>query len=40
MNSLVKVDMHISNLREKIETNPKSPQLLKTVRGFGYTLVV
>ncbi|ACA83088.1 DNA-binding response regulator [Leuconostoc citreum] len=34
------VDMHISNLREKIETNPKSPQLLKTVRGFGYTLVV
>lgn len=34
------VDMHISHLREKIETNPKSPQLLKTVRGFGYTLVV
>lgn len=33
------VDMHISNLREKIENNPKSPQLLKTVRGFGYTLV-
>ncbi|KQB82599.1 response regulator transcription factor [Leuconostoc lactis] len=34
------VDMHISNLREKIETNPKSPVLLKTVRGFGYTMVV
>lgn len=33
------VDMHISNLREKIELNPKAPQLLKTVRGFGYTLV-
>lgn len=34
------VDMHISNLREKIETNPKSPVLLKTIRGFGYTMVV
>ena len=34
------VDMHISNLREKIEVNPKSPVLLKTVRGFGYTMVV
>lgn len=33
------VDMHISNLREKIETNPKSPEILKTVRGFGYTLI-
>lgn len=34
------VDMHISNLRDKIEANPKSPVLLKTVRGFGYTMVV
>lgn len=34
------VDMHISNLREKIECNPKTPKLLKTVRGFGYTMVV
>lgn len=34
------VDMHISNLREKIEANPKSPVLLKTVRGFGYMMVV
>ena len=33
------VDMHISNLREKVENNPKSPQILKTVRGFGYTMV-
>lgn len=33
------VDMHISNLREKIEANPKSPKVLKTVRGFGYTMV-
>jgi two-component system alkaline phosphatase synthesis response regulator PhoP len=30
------VDMHISNLREKIEQDPKHPLLLKTVRGFGY----
>ncbi|WP_407878680.1 response regulator transcription factor [Furfurilactobacillus entadae] len=30
------VDMHISHLREKIEVDPKHPQLLKTVRGFGY----
>lgn len=33
------VDMHISNLREKIETNPKFPEILKTVRGFGYTMI-
>ncbi|QSB50722.1 response regulator transcription factor [Leuconostoc falkenbergense] len=33
------VDMHICNLREKIETNPKSPEILKTVRGFGYTMI-
>jgi len=30
------VDMHLSNLRDKIETNPKDPMLIKTVRGFGY----
>lgn len=32
------VDMHISNLRDKIESNPKTPKILKTVRGFGYTM--
>jgi Response regulators consisting of a CheY-like receiver domain and a winged-helix DNA-binding domain len=32
------VDMHISNLRDKIESNPKEPKILKTVRGFGYTM--
>ncbi|GEO74633.1 DNA-binding response regulator [Levilactobacillus namurensis] len=31
------VDIHVSHLREKIEADPKHPQLLKTVRGFGYT---
>ncbi len=30
------VDVHIRWLREKIETTPSSPQLLRTVRGFGY----
>ncbi|HAT54472.1 MAG TPA: DNA-binding response regulator [Lactobacillus sp.] len=30
------VDMHVSHLREKIEPDPKHPQYLKTVRGFGY----
>jgi two-component system alkaline phosphatase synthesis response regulator PhoP len=30
------VDIHISHLRDKIETDPKNPAYLKTVRGFGY----
>ncbi|GEK29068.1 response regulator transcription factor [Furfurilactobacillus siliginis] len=30
------VDMHVSHLREKIEPDPKHPQYLHTVRGFGY----
>ncbi|MBM7708127.1 response regulator transcription factor [Enterococcus lemanii] len=32
------VDVHISHLREKIETDPKKPQYLLTIRGFGYKL--
>ena len=28
--------VHISNLREKIETNPRKPIYLKTIRGLGY----
>ncbi|KIX89953.1 PhoP family transcriptional regulator [Staphylococcus microti] len=32
------VDVHISHLREKLEDNPKQPQLIKTVRGLGYKL--
>jgi DNA-binding response OmpR family regulator len=32
-------DVHISNLRRKIERNPTSPQRIVTVRGFGYKLV-
>jgi DNA-binding response OmpR family regulator len=30
------VDVHIRHLREKIETNPKEPEFLLTVRGVGY----
>ncbi|WP_429970456.1 winged helix-turn-helix domain-containing protein [Fructilactobacillus sp. Tb1] len=33
------VDIHISHLRDKIEPDPKHPQYLKTVRGFGYHFV-
>ncbi|QSO48328.1 response regulator transcription factor [Alicyclobacillus mengziensis] len=32
------VDVHISHLRDKIELNPKSPDIIKTVRGVGYKL--
>lgn len=30
------VDMNISNLRRKIEENPKKPQYIKTLKGYGY----
>lgn len=30
------VDVHIGKIREKIEDNPKTPQIIKTVRGYGY----
>jgi len=30
------VDTHISNLRRKIERDPKSPEIVKTVWGIGY----
>lgn len=34
------VDIHIAKLRRKIETDPKTPKNLVTVRGAGYRLVV
>lgn len=34
------VDVHISNLREKIERNNKNPEYIITVRGFGYRFEV
>jgi DNA-binding response OmpR family regulator len=30
------IDVHIRHLREKIETDPKEPEFLFTVRGVGY----
>lgn len=33
------VDVHISTLREKLEINPKHPQLILTVGGLGYRVV-
>ena len=32
------IDVHIHNMREKLETDPKNPEYLLTVRGFGYRL--
>jgi two-component system response regulator RegX3 len=32
-------DVHISNLRRKLERDPGAPQRIVTVRGFGYKLV-
>lgn len=30
------VTVHVSRLREKVETDPASPRFVKTVRGIGY----
>ena len=32
-------DVHVSNLRKKIERDPTQPERIVTVRGFGYKLV-
>jgi two-component system phosphate regulon response regulator OmpR len=32
------VDIQVTRLRRKIETNPKAPRYLQTVRGVGYML--
>ena len=33
------IDVHISNLRRKLEPDPRNPRRLLTVRGIGYKLV-
>ena len=33
------VDVHMASLRKKIEPDPRFPQYLLTVKGFGYKLV-
>lgn len=32
------IDVHIHNIREKLEADPKNPTYVLTVRGFGYRL--
>ncbi len=32
------VDVHISHLRQKLGDDPRTPKLIKTVRGVGYIL--
>ncbi len=34
------VQVHISNVRRKIETDPSEPKIIVTVKGLGYKLVV
>ena len=36
---LRKVDVQITRLRQKIETNPKQSHFIKTIRGKGYKLI-
>ncbi|MGA6984305.1 MAG: response regulator transcription factor [Candidatus Sulfotelmatobacter sp.] len=33
------VDVHVGSLRQKIEVDPKKPQMILTVPGFGYKFV-
>ncbi|MCR3956278.1 MAG: response regulator transcription factor [Gudongella sp.] len=32
------IRVHISNLRDKVEDDPRNPEFLKTVRGLGYKI--
>jgi DNA-binding response OmpR family regulator len=32
------VRVHIKNLRERIESDPKEPVFIETIQGFGYTI--
>ncbi|MBI3517337.1 MAG: response regulator transcription factor [Proteobacteria bacterium] len=33
------IDVHISNLRRKLDTSPKAASLIRTVRGTGYMFI-
>jgi DNA-binding response OmpR family regulator len=30
------IDVHVSHLRKKLSDDPRSPRIIKTVRGIGY----
>ena len=32
------IDVHISNLRRKLNDDPRSPRYIRTVRGFGFRI--
>ena len=32
------IDVHIRRLREKLEKDPKNPQIIKTIKGAGYLI--
>jgi DNA-binding response OmpR family regulator len=34
------VDVHMAALRKKLERDPKFPELILTIKGFGYKLAV
>ena len=34
------VDNHVARIRKKLETDPAQPQVLVTVHGVGYRLVL
>ena len=33
------VDVHVSHLRQKLGDDPRTPHIIKTVRGVGYMMV-
>jgi two-component system, OmpR family, alkaline phosphatase synthesis response regulator PhoP len=33
------VDVHVASLRQKLESDPRQPQFITTVPGFGYKFV-
>ena len=33
------IDVHVGNIRRKIEDDPRSPRRIKTIRGVGYVFV-
>jgi DNA-binding response OmpR family regulator len=32
------IDVHVSNLRQKLGDDPRTPRYLRTIRGFGYRM--